>query len=63
MAVFTAIILTSIDLEDSKTSLEKLWTPNMIYYVWSDYHDLIAMSLSMLKALTKILSGAFSQFF
>jgi len=58
VAVFTAIILNSIDLEDSKTSLEKLWTPNMIYYVWSDYHDLIAMSLSMLKALTKILSDS-----
>ena len=63
VAVFTAIIVTSIDLEDSKTSLEKLWTPNMIYYVWSDYYDLVPMSRCSLKALKSILSGAFSQIF
>jgi hypothetical protein len=56
VAVFTAIIVTSIDLEDSKTSLEKLWTPNMIYYVWSDYYDLVPMSRCSLKALKSILS-------
>lgn len=58
VAVFTAIIVNSIDLEDSKTSLEKLWTPNMIYYVWSDYRDLISMSRCMLKALKSILTDS-----
>ena len=54
VAVFTALLLDTMDTDDSQ-ALEDIWTPNMRYYVWSDYNDLIPMTKCMLRVLKSLL--------
>jgi len=65
VAVFSAMLLDSIgsivDTNDSQT-LEDIWTPNMRYYVWSNYNDLIPMTKCMLRVLKSLLRDTENDF-
>jgi hypothetical protein len=61
VAVFTALVIRNVDLDDSN-AVQKIWTPNMIYYVWPNYHDLIPMSRCMLKVLKTIMKDSNNEF-
>merc|ERR1712179_413029 len=61
VAVFTALLLTKLDTCTFNV-VEKIWTPNMVHYVWKDYRDLIPMSKCMLKILNTILEDSKNEF-
>ena len=50
-----------MDTEDSQT-LENIWTPNMRYYVWPNYNDLIPMARCMFKVLKSLLRDSNNDF-
>ena len=62
VAVFTALVIKSIDLDESN-AVEKIWTPNMIFYVWPNYEDLIPMSKHVLQMLKTIMNVSENEFY
>jgi len=61
VAVFTALLIRYVDLDDSN-AVEKIWTPNMIYYVWPNYQDLVPMSRGMLRVLASIMEDSKNEY-
>jgi len=61
VAVFTSLAINNFDPKDS-SAIEKIWTPNMTYYAWPNYQDLIPMSRCMLKVLKTIMKDSNNEF-
>jgi len=59
VAVFTALVISYIN---DTTSVEAIWTPNMNFYVWPNYQDLVPMSKSMLQVLKQIMKDSKNEF-
>merc|ERR1739848_54339 len=54
-SVFTTLLL--LKWEDMK-NIQDIWTPNMEYYVWHDYGELLPMANHLLKNLSYVLPKA-----